>query len=655
MKLIKVLFFYILGVMGIISISIVPSVIAERGIYNVFSYITAFVNFFAEFCQAENWVYIYKEQSFPIVEFLREPLLYSAEIFFSAIAAGFLGAFVLTLLTYFLPSFIMVPIKRVLNVLETVPDLMFAFMLQLFAVYLFKQLDTEVFTFTALGDEKIYFAPILTLSILPLISMYRLFLMMVEEEFLKDYTEFALAKGMGKLRILTVHILRNVFASVFYHSKLIVWGGLSSLFIVETLFNMRGITYYMIEDFRPIVIAVSLLLIFTPFFLLYQGAALVIQNEEKVEWTLIRKDLAGMKRWKLWKSLAKGGKLLFVHMQNPKFCIGFIFIMGFMLYSFFYVIFADVPVEQINFLKDAEGKIISAPPHPPSSEMIFGSDRNGRSILDEIIVGARYTLFFAILIAVLRVAGGFALALRYVSLKNHTRMLLDKVVDSIHFLPLSLIAYLLLRPILWSVGYNLWVYSLSERLTLEVLILTVLVLPLTTVLIGSEIKLIEKETFVLSAKTLGGDQKHIFWTHVFPHLSPRMFILFGQQFIQVMLIFVHLGLFQLFLGGSIFQDGILFEVPDSSTFEWGGMIGATREAFLSGKYWIILPTLGAFMFSIFAMQLIIQGVKEVQQRKVGVRVPVLFKRKRKTISLKRAVKTEEESFALTKSKKADPA
>ncbi|MBM7690934.1 peptide/nickel transport system permease protein [Peribacillus deserti] len=650
MKLLKIILYYTMGVFGITLISVLPGVIQTKGIYNIFAYLKAFIVFLAEFINIDNWVYMYKEQPYPILEFLREPFIYSAQIFMGAMAIGFFAALILTVLTQFLPKSITTGIKRLLSILETVPDLMFAFMLQLFVVYAFKKSGVELFKFTALGEEKIYFAPILTLSILPMISLYRLFLLLVEEEFLKDYAEFALSKGFGRLRILIVHIFRNIFTSIYFHSKIIIWGGLSSLFIVETLFNMQGITAYITGDFRPIVIAVSLLLIFTPFFILYQGAQFFIKQDSSIEWELIKKDIAGIKKWKLWLRLQWAGSILLSHLKNPKFFIGFTFITGLLLYSVLYCLLAEAPIKNLTFLKDAQGKIISAPPHPPSSQMLFGSDRYGNSILDLIIVGARYTLFFGLLIAVLRVAGGFLFAVRYAfKLKDHTRLLIEKIVDSIHFLPLSLIAYLLLRPILWGQGVGIWAYSFTERINLEVLILTILVLPLTTVLIGNEIRQISKETFVLSARTLGGDQKHILWTHIFPHLAPRLFILFGQQFIQVMLIFVHLGLFQLFLGGTIISDSILPDPPSSSTYEWSGMIGSTREAFLSGKYWIIIPVLGAFMISIFAMQLMIQGIKEVQQRKVGVLIPKLFKKKEQADLTGKAPKIEEGSFSLVDS------
>lgn len=69
--------------------------------------------------------------------------------------------------------------------------------------------------------------------------------------------------------------------------------------------------------------------------------------------------------------------------------------------------------------------------------------------------------------------------------------------------------------------------------------------------------------------------------------------------------------------------------PKSGTFEWSGLISSTKNSLMTGKYWIVIAPLVAFMIAIIAMQLIVQGVKEIQQTKVGVLVnnkPIKAKR-----------------------------
>jgi peptide/nickel transport system permease protein len=173
-------------------------------------------------------------------------------------------------------------------------------------------------------------------------------------------------------------------------------------------------------------------------------------------------------------------------------------------------------------------------------------------------------------------------------------------------------------PAFTGFGYE-FTYTFTQRILLEMFILTILVVPLTSVLLGKEIKRVLDYEFIASARVLGGSRFHLFWRHIFPHIGPRLTILLGTQFIQVLLIFIHLGIFKFFFGGTKLDfDPMGADPPMSITNEWSGLIGELgRTTIASGRYWY-LWILAAFMLTIFAMQLIIQGVKEVQQVKVGV-------------------------------------
>ncbi len=620
MKIIRVLFYYLLGVLGILGVSIAPQVIRERGLYNFVGFIEEYIKFFFLFINKENWSYTYKGATTEIFDMLWGPFVYSMQILLSALVLGVVLAFVLTMFTVFLPRWVMKPIKQLLSVLETVPDLMVAFMLQLFIVFFFKTFGFELMSFTALGEEKVYLAPIITISILPMIGFFRIMLLVIEEELLKPHIEFATSKGLTKARIMGAHVLKNISPSLFFHGKMILWGMLSSLFIIETIFNMRGITYYIVEDFRPMVIAISLLMIYSPFFLIYQLIYMWLNTESYVDFTKYKKDKKHWREWKIWSWIRLSASLLKQHMKNPKFFIGFVVLFGMVGYSLAYSIFVKEPIFHIQFMKDENGRIISGPPHPPSDQMILGSDFYGYSILDQLIVGAKYTLLFALIVACLRVIGGFYLGVAYhFYLSESRKQWLNRVVDSIHFLPLSIIAYLMLRPVLWGLPVLGWDHSMFERLVFEAIVLTILVLPLTTILIGNELNLISRNDFVLSAKVMGGSNKHLLWVHLFPHLAPRLFIIYGQQFIQVLLILVHLGMFHLFLGGTIVSDnGMMADPPKSGTYEWSGLISSARYSLMTGKYWIVIAPLFAFMIAILSMQMMVQGIKEIQQRKVGV-------------------------------------
>ncbi|MGM0841350.1 MAG: ABC transporter permease subunit [Bacillota bacterium] len=75
--------------------------------------------------------------------------------------------------------------------------------------------------------------------------------------------------GLGKLVILTFHILRNAVISVFFQSKKTIWFMLSNLFVLELLFNIAGITRFLKSTLQPKMFTIAVLSIFIPLFVFY--------------------------------------------------------------------------------------------------------------------------------------------------------------------------------------------------------------------------------------------------------------------------------------------------------------------------------------------------------------------------------------------------
>lgn len=643
MKLINGIVLYLLGLIGIICVSVFPQFISSLGMPDATNYFSQLVSFVTSMVDADSWVYkrMFSPGTAPLFEVLYEPFIYSMKILTGALLLGFVLAFLLALIVqYFRKS--MPAIKSILNFLESIPDLIVATILQIISIYVYKKTGISIFEVAGYTD-KIYFAPILTLSILPTISMFKILTLMMEEESLKRYVLFLKSKGVSRIGILLKHMFRNIFPGFSQRLKVILWGTLSSQFIIERIFNVQGLTYYLIDSFTPITIFATLFLIFTPFYLFFflldnvieRGSVYSAQFQkqgrlQKGNFLSFKTFISHMKDNLLFHvrqlSISIFGLIrrknrihsVGVYFKNWKIAIGglfFIFVIG---YSILYSIVADDRVEQIKLLYDEDGStLIDAPPYAPTEPFVFGSDQYGYSIFDQLVVGAKYTLLFGLLIAFFRVFGGLFFGVIYAFWLNRTvQKWFEKLTDSLHFVPLSMVALVLLTPILMLSGPE-FAFSTTERILLEILILTVLVLPLTTVLIGKDIQQVLDQEFILTARTLGGGNAYIFVRHVLPHIRPKLAILLGQQFIQVLLVFIHLGVFELFFGGTKVSLG---SMPSSIsvTYEWSGLIGAIgRGAIRSGQNWY-LWILVAFIVAIFAMQLIIQGIIDIQQRKVGV-------------------------------------
>ena len=618
-----------------------------------------------------------------MMEIMGPAFVYSMQILLGALLAGFSIALFLALGSVFLPKVVLSSIKRVLDVLESVPDLILATLLQVLSIVIFKTFGVDLFQ-VASFKEKAYFAPIVTLAILPLVSMFKILLLMIEEEFLKVYVTFVKSKGIDKLQILLRHILKNIMPLSFHHIKIIIWGTLSSQFIIERVFNVHGLTFYLLDNFQPITIFVTLGLIFTPFYFLFQLVDIWLKEDQPLSYETRRSNW-----WHKWsiRNIAAGTKRFFEnilfsvrsinlrkispfrpfitallsfgrHMKNWKFALGALFFIVTISYSVIYSVTTDNHVDQVLLYYAEDGAtLISAMPHAPTKPFFFGSDKLGFSLFDQLVIGAKYTLIFALLIALLRVLGGLLFGIFYAfHLGPRTQQWFGRLIDSIHFLPLSLVAYILLAPILMPAftdfGYE-FTYTFTERILLEMFILTILVVPLTSVLLGKEIKRVLDYEFIASARVLGGNRFHLFWRHIFPHIGPRLTILIGTQFIQVLLIFIHLGIFKFFFGGTkLSYDPNGGDPPVSMTNEWSGLIGELgRTTIASGRYWYMW-ILAAFMLAIFAMQLIIQGVKEVQQVKVGVlyKLPRARKKKVKQISEIPDYQITKDSFQMLRNK-----
>ncbi|MBX0357915.1 ABC transporter permease subunit [Halobacillus sp. Nhm2S1] len=623
MRVIKFFAYYVFGIVGILLISTSPALFRQGAFLDVGNYMQELNQLLAFAGSPGEWTYLFKGRPVPILEYLWDPYQYSMTVFFGGILLGFVLALGGAFLTVFLPRWLRAVVDRILGVLESVPDLLLAFSLQLFIVWFYKQTDILVISIASLGQgEQVYLLPMLAIAVLPMVTMYKIILALIEEEWTKSYVQMARGKGLEKAVILCVHISRNIGKSAFYHSKIIVWGALSSLLIIEYIFNMNGITTAFLNDFRPIVSSFILLMLFTPFYIIYQGTELFLfKDEKKSEAVATRMNsFVGSVSFKGgggWFTYALSE--IVAHFKNMKFLLGFTVIMGAIIVSITYTMTAEPLIDQYRLIYDDEGTLVSSMPHTP--EYVFlGTDPLGFSVLDQILVGAKYTIIFGLLIAFLRMAIGFILAIPYAFfLPKKVQLVIEKLVDSMHFLPMTIIAFLLLRPVLWMPPGG-FTTTETERILYQGIILTLLAVPLVMTLFGNEMRLIMKEEFVTSTKVLGGSSVHLLWKHLLPHLSARMGIIFGQQFIQTLLIFIHLGVFDIYFGGTKVSYDFVADPPTSTTYEWSGMIGAAKDSLMTGRWWLIIPTLLCFMAIIIAMQLIIQGIKEVQQRRVGVPV-----------------------------------
>ncbi|NHX33300.1 transporter, partial [Escherichia coli] len=116
-----------------------------------------------------------------------------------------------------------------------------------------------------------------------------------------------------------------------------------------------------------------------------------------------------------------------------------------------------------------------------------------------------------------------------------------------------------------------------------------IVLPITTNRISSEISQVLKKEFVLSALVFGGNARWILTKHINPQIWSKLILIWIEQLIQTLQMFVHLAIFGIFIGGAIMgaDDGMLNPVIP----ELSGLIANAKFVFANHQFWIILPPL----------------------------------------------------------------
>ncbi|WP_409250586.1 ABC transporter permease subunit [Bacillus sp. SCS-153A] len=158
---------------------------------------------------------------------------------------------------------------------ESLPDIFVAVSAQALVIWYFKKTDVLLFNVASSYKEQAFFIPLFTLCILPTLFITRLLLVRIEEEKNEPYYSMAVAKGISKCRIMLHHLMPNTLISLITQVKYLLWYILSNLVMIEYIFNLNGITSFIIRFNNPEVFIVSTLLLFIPLYLFSQSLQVV--------------------------------------------------------------------------------------------------------------------------------------------------------------------------------------------------------------------------------------------------------------------------------------------------------------------------------------------------------------------------------------------
>ncbi|TKD71462.1 ABC transporter permease subunit [Pseudalkalibacillus hwajinpoensis] len=296
--------------------------------------------------------------------------------------------------------------------------------------------------------------------------------------------------------------------------------------------------------------------------------------------------------------------------RNKPLLGGGLFIVLLLIGSILYGLFFD-PQEPQKVLLDENNKAVALAPFPPLSKFPLGSDLDGNNLVLNILEGAKFTVGLSILVAFFRMVvsfvGGYILYL----LPGSFRRILDGLANALHYAPVTIFTYVLIAPVILSFS---WSYDTSTKVIFPMLVLILISVPVLSLYVQNELHLIEEKEFIESAKVMGGSHFQIFRKHMAPFLYPKLFVVFIQQVGQVLIVFAHLGLLNVFIGGSDirimeydYDTGEATIEVFSMSNEWAGLI-AQNFQYVSSFPWMVLAPVMAFALTILAVNSIVYGL-----------------------------------------------
>ncbi|WP_106497510.1 ABC transporter permease [Lentibacillus sp. Marseille-P4043] len=243
---------------------------------------------------------------------------------------------------------------------------------------------------------------------------------------------------------------------------------------------------------------------------------------------------------------------------------------------------------------------VYAAPFAPSRDHLLGTDQYGYDILTLLLYGAKYTLVVGVLVALLRIVIGALFGLLNGIRNNH-----EKVGSSFGLLG-SIPAFIIIYFVMIGIVVNSS-FSMMELILIQSILMTLVGIPGVYAAVFSKTKELKKNLYISASKALGARSFRIAWKHLLPHLKGTLMVMFVKEIILVLSLIGQLGIFNVFLGGTIYRQGGE-DVYLSVTHDWAGLIGQWRS-FVYDYHWVLFYPLLAFVLVIFSLYILSRGLE----------------------------------------------
>jgi peptide/nickel transport system permease protein len=302
-----------------------------------------------------------------------------------------------------------------------------------------------------------------------------------------------------------------------------------------------------------------------------------------------------------------GGMMRYI--KNIKIVISLLFLVGLVITSLFF----NDNGKMISVLTK-NGSLMGKAPFSPMQVPPLGTDPLGFQMFNLLLVGAKYTVLIAVLTSFFRVVIGAVLGMGLTLFPKWVQYSVSRLFSPVNYFPLSLLGVILLAGVIFNNSPRGDLRDAFYRAFIELITISLLNLPTLVLYFKDITNQLLSEEHIMASRVIGAGPFAIIRRHIWVGIKGRLMIQFVEQIIQVLLLLVHLGLFDMLLGGST----LIPDPMDPSSIlaisrlnEWSGMIGSGYRSFLLAP-WLCTDPLIGFTLVIFAFNLLRIGLNEVQ-------------------------------------------
>jgi len=260
--------------------------------------------------------------------------------------------------------------------------------------------------------------------------------------------------------------------------------------------------------------------------------------------------------------------------------------------------------ESVRYEETSEGRVIVAPPSPPSPDYLLGTNKKGHDMLTLLLYGARWTVFTIPVLTFFKLLLGAAWGIRRAFRPSNPLATLS--AGPMNALPLVVFLYFILAPV-----SNNFPFSPMILVFLFGAVITIFGTPAIALSLEAATREQMGQEYFMAAQAAGASGPYLIRHHLIPFLKERLVILFVTETTLTLNTLGQMGIFSVFLGGTI-------ETFDPRTFnsrvhEWAGLVGQSRFNIFSDQ-WILLGPLTAYIVTVLGLFLLSEGLQQRYSR-----------------------------------------